>query len=208
MTQRETVRIKAIIFDMGNVLISFDARKSSRAFSKILGVSEQELWEAFFVSDIEKSYTRGEISSEEFFKSVRARFPGRTIDFATFSRLWNDIFTENKDMEGLLAKLKKRYPLYLISNTNELHFEHVKARFNVLKYFTKCFPSHEVGVRKPDPKMFRHVLSDIRLAPKETVFIDDVEEFVEGAKRVGMRAIQFKSLATLEAELRKLGVQV
>ena len=104
-------------------------------------------------------------------------------------------------------KLKKQYPLYLISNTNDLHYEHVKAKFNLLKHFVACFPSHEVGHRKPDSAMFEHVLKKIKMKPEETVFIDDMPAFVEGATQLGMQAIQFTTRDALAADLKKLGLK-
>ena len=199
--------IKAILFDMGNVLIGFDAAKSSKAFSELLGVPEVELWEVFFSSELERSYTRGEISSEEFYEKVLEHFPSKKLDYDTFARLWNDIFTEKSEMEELLVRLKKEYPLYLISNTNELHFEYVRKRFRLIDHFTKCFPSHNVGHRKPDRAMFEHVLRDIELQADETVFIDDMADFVEAARRLGIHGIQFTSRRALETSLKKLGVQ-
>lgn len=199
-------KIKAILFDMGNVLIFFDAKRSSKAFSEAVGAPEDKIWQAFFVSELERSYTRGEISSEEFYRRVSEHFP-KKIDYATFARLWNDIFTENHEMNDLLKRLKKHYPLYLISNTNDLHFEHVCKEFPIAQHFTRCFPSHLVGHRKPDQAMFEHVLSEIKLRPEEAVFIDDIAEFVESARRLGIRGIQFTSRAALETELRNLGIQ-
>ena len=198
--------IKAIMFDLGNVLVFFDAKRSSHAFSQALGMPEDEVWKAFFISDLERTYTRGEISSEEFYRKVNERFPSK-LDFATFSHLWNDIFTENHEMEGLLRKLKKHYPLYLISNTNDLHFEYVRGKFSMLRHFTRYFPSHQIGHRKPDQAMFEHVLSEIKLRPEEAVFIDDIPEFVASAQNLGIQGIQFKSRLQLEDELRKLGVR-
>ena len=133
-------------------------------------------------------------------------FP-KKIDFDTFAKLWNNIFSENQEMDELLRKLKKHYPLYLISNTNDLHFEFVTSKFPIAKHFTKCFPSHVVGHRKPDRAMFEHVLREIQLKPEETVFIDDIAEFVESAKRLGICGIQFTSRPALETELRKLGIK-
>ena len=205
MKQRLT-NIKAILFDMGNVLIFFDAKRSSKAFSEAVGVPEDKIWQTFFVSDLERAYTRGEISSEDFFRRVSKQFPQK-MDFATFARLWNDIFSENHDMEDLLKKLKKHYPLYLISNTNDLHFEYVRAQYGILHHFTKCFPSHAVGHRKPDRSMFEHVLREIKLKPEETVFIDDITEFIESAKSLGIHGVQFTSRQALESDLRRLGIK-
>ncbi len=206
--QKDRLTIKSILFDLGNVLLLYDARKSARAFAKALQVPEEKLWEGFFISDFEKAYTRGEISSREFFKRASQYFPNSKMSFSEFSHHWNDIFTESPGMDGLLGALKQHYPLYLISNTNELHYGHIKKTFPVLRHFKKCFPSHQVGHRKPDPKIFYHVLKDIQLKPEETVFVDDITQFVEGARRVGMNAIQFTSIGELKRDLKKLGVSV
>ena len=203
---KQKLDIRALLFDMGNVLIFFDAKRSSRAFAEAVGVPEDKIWQTFFVSDLERAYTKGEISSEEFYQRVIEHFPAR-IDFSTFAKLWNDIFTENQEMRDLLGKLKKHYPLYLISNTNDLHFEYVRARFRILHHFTKCFPSHTVGHRKPDQAMFEHVLEEIRLKPEQTVFIDDIAEYVESARQLGIHGIQFKSRGELESDLHRMGIQ-
>lgn len=198
--------IKAILFDMGNVLLFFNARISSKAFSKAVGLPEEEIWERFFISKLEKAYTRGEISSKDFYEQVSKTFP-KKIDYETFAHLWNNIFSENVEIEHLLKKLKKNYPLYLISNTNDLHFEFIKKKFNILKHFTHFFPSHLVGHRKPDQAMFEHVLGKIKLKPEEAVFIDDIPDFVDSARNVGMKGIRFTTTQDLEKELQKLGVK-
>ena len=203
---RKTETIKAILFDMGNVLIFFDAKRSSKAFSEAVGVPEDKIWQTFFISELERSYTRGEISSEEFYRRVVEHFP-KKIDFATFAKLWNDIFTQNHEMEELLKKLKKHYLLYMISNTNDLHFEHICKHFSITGHFNGYFPSHVVGHRKPDKAMFEHVLEEIKLRPDETVFIDDIAEFVESAKRLGIHGIQFTTREALEIDLHRLGVK-
>ncbi|MBI4395350.1 MAG: HAD family phosphatase [Candidatus Omnitrophica bacterium] len=198
--------IKSLLFDMGNVLVFYDAKRASKAFSEAVGAPEDKIWQTFFISELERSYTRGEISSEEFYKRVSERFP-KKISFSTFARLWNDIFTENSEMNDLLERLKKNYPLYLISNTNDLHFTHVCKEFPIARHFVRCFPSHEVGHRKPDKSMFEHVLREIKLKPEEAVFIDDIPEFVESARQLGIHGIQFASRKALESELRKLGIR-
>ncbi|MBI1978283.1 MAG: HAD family phosphatase [Candidatus Omnitrophica bacterium] len=198
--------IKAILFDLGNVLVFFDPRRSSSAFAKAVGIPEDEIWKLFFTSELENEYTRGKISSEEFYQKVSEHFP-KKLDFRTFARLWNDIFTENTEMIDLIKRLKKNYPLYLISNTNDLHFEFVRSRFPIMRHFTKYFPSHLVGRRKPDRAIFQHVLEEIKLAPEETVFIDDISEFVESAKSLGIHGIQFISRKELERKLARLGIK-
>ena len=199
--------MKAIIFDVGNVLIHYDAERSAKRFSRKAGVSFEKVWRHFFTSRTEKAYTRGEISTREFFRHARRAFNSK-IDFPTFSKLWNDIFSENQGIRPILKKLNRRYPLYLISNTNALHFNHVRRRYpGIFRHFRRTFPSHLVGRRKPDPRIYWKVLKAIRLRPEETLFIDDMPRFVEAARKIGMNAIRFRSNAQLRKELRKFGIE-
>ena len=201
------MKIKAVIFDLGNVLIHYDAERAARRFARQARVPIKKVWRHFFTSRVEKAYTRGEITTREFFRHAKKAFHSQ-MDFRTFSRLWNEIFWENKAIRPVLKKLSFRYPLYLISNTNALHFDYVKQKFpHIFRHFKRTFPSHEVGRRKPDRRIYWKVLKAIRLCPEDTVFIDDVDRFVEAARKVGMHGIRFRSISQLRKELRSLGVE-
>ena len=132
------------------------------------------------------------------------------MSYAEFRNIWNEIFVENKGMERILKNLKKNYPLYLISNTNAMHWNYLLPKYNhLLKHFRRRFPSHQVGHRKPNPEIYQKVLKLIgRFKPEETVFIDDHPGFIEGARAVGMHAILFKTPSQLIRELKKLDVQI
>ena len=200
--------IKAVIFDLGNVLINYDAEKAARRFSNKAGVPLEKVWKHFFTSRVEKAYTRGEITTREFYEHAKRAFSSH-VDFRTFSHLWNDIFWPNKKVCLLLKKLSRHYPLYLISNTNALHFNHVRRKFpEIFAHFKKTFPSHIMGRRKPDRRIYWRVLKTIKLKPEETVFIDDMPHFIKAARKVRMNGIQFSSDGQLKTELRKLGVKI
>lgn len=206
MKKTTSVEIKAVIFDLGNVLVNYDVEKAAVRFSAVSGLSTREIWRRFFLSRFEQAYTRGEISTQEFHR-IACKTLGVVIPYATFRHYWTDIFWENPGMDKLLGKLKKHYPLYLISNTNHMHFTYIKKQFKILRHFEKVFPSHEVGARKPDPKIYRRVLKKIGLHPQETVFIDDMKSFVAGARKTGMRTIHFKDRFALIRSLRKLSIK-
>lgn len=199
--------IRAIYFDLGNVLVMFDANRALKQFSKIFQVPEKKLWDELFLSDLERSYTKGEISSKEFFARIQKKYP-QPIKFQKFADIWNDIFWANEHMEELVEILSRSYKLYLISNTNELHFEFIKKNFSVLSHFDQCFPSHEVGHRKPDQAFYRYVLDKTDLGPKEVVYVDDVPEFVLSAQSLGIPSVVFSSRNQLEREFEKLGIRV
>lgn len=199
--------VQAVLFDLGNVLIYYDAWKAARRFARRSGIPLTKIWLHFFTSPMEKAYTRGEISSFEFFRHARnaLKVP---MSYSEFKEYWNDIFWENKEMKDLLKALKKKYPLYLISNTNALHFNHIKRHHGgLLKHFDRLFPSHEMGHRKPEKMIYEKVLKRIKLQACETVFIDDMQPFVRGARECGMHAIRFKDRDQLIQDLRKLGIQ-
>ena len=206
MRKIKNAEIKAVIFDLGNVLVNYDIEKAARRFSSASGLSTQEIWKRFFLSKFEQAYTRGKISTREFHR-IACKTLGVSIPIATFRHYWNDIFFENPGMDKLLARIKKHYPLYLISNTNALHFTHIKKNFKLLRHFARKFPSHEVGARKPDLKIYRRVLKKVGLRPEETVFIDDMKSFIAGARKTGMHAIHFKGRPALLKTLRKFGIR-
>ena len=203
----KTRRIKAVIFDLGNVLLNYDAAKAARRFSKACKVPLIKLWIHFFTSPTEKAYTRGEITCREFYRHAKQalKFP---VNFKTFRHYWNDIFLENEGMDEVLRRLKKNYPLYLISNTNRMHFDHVKKKFRILRHFKKTFPSHEMGARKPEAEIYLKALREIRLKPEETVFVDDVPKFVAGARKVGMHAVRFRNKEQLLRDFGKLKIKI
>lgn len=200
--------IRSVIFDLGNVLINYDPRKAGLRFAKDCRVPIVKVLAHFFASPMERAYTCGEVTSRQFYEYSKQALKF-SADYRTFSHYWNDIFEENPGMEHLLRKLKKHYPLYLISNTNQLHFDYLLRHYpHIFRHFKKTFPSHRVGCRKPDREIYDTVLKAIKLRPEETVFIDDVAKFVRGARRAGMYAVRFSSLKRLERDLGKLGIRL
>lgn len=203
----EKTAIKTVIFDMGNVLLHYDATRACRAFAKACGASFLKIWMHVLTSPVEKAYTRGEISTRQFYKHCQSIFK-TPVSLENFKKYWNEIFWENPGMEKILKRLKQRYPLFVISNTNDMHFEYICAQFPILRHFDRLFPSHKVGARKPDALIYQRVLKAIKFKPEETVFVDDVPKFVRGARKVGMHAVRFRSNEQLVRDLKKLGVRI
>jgi len=206
MKSTEKLAIKAIFFDLGNVLVNYDAQKAAKKFSKCCKVPLLKVWFHFFTSSVEKAYTKGKISSYDFFKhSKRAlKLP---VTYKNFQKFWNDIFWINPGMEELLIALKRHYPLYLISNTNELHFNHIKKHYKILRHFKKLFPSHEMGYRKPEVEIYKAALKRAGFKPQEAIFIDDVKDFIRGAERAGMRVVRFRHKQQLIRDLKKHSIK-
>jgi len=204
--KKKRSEIKVLIFDLGNVLLKFDPYRAAKQFAKNCHVPLTRIWLHFFTSSIEAAYTRGKISSYEFYrhscKALKSPIP-----YSVFRHSWNDIFWEQEGMEDLLVRLKKRYPLYLISNTNAMHFNYIKKHFSILKHFRKTFPSHEVGYRKPSREIYEAALKHAKCQPEEAVFIDDIAAFVRAAKKLGMQGIRFRHKRQLVRDLGKIGIK-
>jgi putative hydrolase of the HAD superfamily len=193
------------LLDLGNVLIKFDHAIIARRLSKLSGKSALVIVSQFIQSGLGERFDEGAMGAEEFVaRVIKDLALGITPD--EFKRIWNDIFVENSGMEPLVKKLKQRYPVFVISDTNPLHFEFVKERFPILRHIDQFILSYEVGVRKPHPLIFEEVLRRAGTAAEEIFFTDDRKENIEGAARLGFLTHRFKDAASFERVLRQMSV--
>ncbi|MDR1864720.1 MAG: HAD family phosphatase [Bacteroidales bacterium] len=190
--------VRNIIFDLGNVVIRIDPDLTLQRFRE-LGVPDFDaMYTIMKQSAIFDSLDTGKISPQRFRDAIRrhARLPltDRQIDEAWCAMLLD--FPE--EHIALLRKLRSSYKLYLLSNTNRIHMDFYLEKLRREKgssllpeLFDRTFYSHEIGYRKPDRKSFEHVLQTEGLKPAETLFIDDLEHNVAGARRAGIQAYHF-----------------
>ena len=123
------------------------------------------------------------------------------ISYEDFLKVWSGLLSANKEIVPLVSRLKEDHRLVLASNTDQIHFTYSKQHFDVLQYIDPNFLSYEMGLLKPDPAFFRHVLQSLEATPGECVFIDDVAENVESARSLGITAVQFQSNESLQTTL-------
>lgn len=179
--------IKNIIFDFGDIFINLDKKATYKELEK-LGVSEisDEMME------VAHEYEKGLISTDEFiaFFSVQFKIPKQDL-----VRAWNAVLLDFPLTRlAFLRALSKRkkYRLFLLSNTNELHISWIQENWGTKLYteFKNCFEqfylSHEIHFRKPDAAIYKFVLNENNLIAKETIFIDDVEENTIAANALGI----------------------
>jgi glucose-1-phosphatase len=102
--------------------------------------------------------------------------------------------------------VSKKAPAYLLSNTNALHIEFLRARYAFPRHVRGAILSHELGLRKPDAAIYRAALKLSGTRPEETLFIDDLKENVAGAAKLGIRTIRFRGAADLKPRLAELGL--
>ncbi|HNV85514.1 MAG TPA: HAD family phosphatase [Candidatus Omnitrophota bacterium] len=205
--QENSFKITTIIFDVGNVILHYDYLRGVRRLAQATGLSEEKTEKEFCRSERVERYVTGKLTSRDFFEGAK-RDLGLSIGFDEFSRIWNDIFWPNHFIEEMIAAVKGKYRLAALSNTNDLHYRYWIEKFPILNRLDFIFVSHEMGLRKPDPEIFREALRKLGAEPEETVFIDDMEENVQTALSLGIAAVRFQSPEQLKKELAELGVEI
>lgn len=185
--------IKNLLLDLGGVVLNVDYHKMVDVF-KEYGVMDfdKHFTQAKQVEIVDK-FEEGKCSIEEFRNGIRdlvkVDLTDAQIDKAWFSMIL-DLPKERIELIGLL---KLKYNVYLFSNTNELHIELLKKRyeeefgFEIFQMlFTKAYFSNEIKMRKPHPESFQWLLNDAEIKAEETLFIEDSPQHIEGAKKVGL----------------------
>lgn len=191
--------IENLIFDLGGVILTLDMPRAEHHFTD-LGVKDYNtLFRSGNVSSFFKDYEVGGISDAEFLQALR-NLAGLPLTDEALVAAWNAMlgyFPEERI--ALLNKLKSKYRLFLFSNTNALHLTAFRKIYtdafngNVFDdHFEKAYYSHLLRMRKPDKESYEHIISENRLDPSKTVFIDDSILNIEGAEAAGLKGIHIK----------------
>ena len=207
-----TPRRPALIFDFGNVVAFFDYAIACESYGRRLGLSGAEflaLLRERGLMRVVHAFEIGATPAEEFTRAV-GRLAGLELDHDEFCSAWAEIFTLNRPVADLVAVLKARgYPLVLGSNTNEVHARRFLVQFaETLGLFDRLVLSYEVRRLKPSPEFYLACADAAGSPPSECVFIDDMLENVDGARRAGLKAVHYVGTPALVSELRALGVEV
>jgi len=199
-------KYSAIVFDLGNVLIPFDYTIALNQLNEIennLGNRFIEFYNTNY--HLHRNFEKGLISELDFITKMLEAVDNK-IDAETFCRLFSDIFTANEDVVSLLPLLKKDYKLFLLSNTNSIHQKYGWQKYNFLKYFDEMILSHKVKSIKPEEEIYREVEKASGLQSAEHFYIDDIEEYVNVAKKIGWDAVQFVGYETLLSDLKSRNI--
>ena len=157
--------------------------------------------------NVHQSYERWQLSDNEFIK-IMLDWTEHKISEEEFKFIYSDLFTENKATTAILPGLKQRYKLVLLSNTNYIHQKYGWRKYNFLQHFDKLILSHEVGFIKPEKEIYKAVEEFTQEPSENHIFIDDILEYVEGAKKLGWRGIQFKSHKQLINDFKLFDIKI
>ena len=200
--------IEALLFDLGKVLVDFDFELGMRQFAAKTSLARQEFEDVIWDRQWIRPYERGESSTAEYHRHLCERGKLR-MTIEEFEQAWSAVFLPDLILpEVLLMNLKQRYPLILVSNTNEAHTAFVAKQYSVFEHFGHRVLSHEVGSLKPDSKIYKEAIRVSGKNPEALFFTDDREENIEAALQLGIRAHLFRSPSGLVQALREQGVEV
>ncbi len=194
-----------IIFDLGGVLLNIDFKQTVLAFAA-LGIGEfNEYYTLQYVSPLFEQLETGKIGPEKFYEEFRnlAKIPSLTN--GQIAHAWNALLLDfPAERINWLKQIKERYKIYLLSNTNQIHYEAFTQLYreqvedkNFDELFVTAYYSHKLGLRKPNKDIFEAVLQKENMNPVETIFIDDSMANIETAMSMGLQTIHLPSPKTV-----------
>lgn len=200
--------IKAVIFDIGGVLIRTPDRTSRLRWEQQLGLAERASEDVVFGGEMGTKAQQGAISNDELWQWVGRHLNLTGDDLTTFQRdFWaGDVLDEG--LVSLIRRLRPRYQTAIISNaTNALRLA-LTDQFKIADAFDLIVCSAEEKVMKPHPLIYQLTLERLGRAAAETVFIDDNLDNITGAQAVGMNTIHFNPQVDVASALEKLGIEI
>lgn len=202
-----------IIFDLGNVLVPFDWEIAFIKMTKLVPKNISDLIihdRRAFIDKLSQPFMELETGSVPFVKfySTICDIIGLDTSLENFREIWCDIFWLDLDVVEVGRKLSRNYPCWLMSNTNQAHYEWIIDKFPEIRFYRKAALSYELGHMKPDGEYYLRALDLFGVDPEKAVFIDDIQENLNGAAVFGIKTIRFENANLLIQQLGDYGVIV
>lgn len=205
--------ITDIIFDLGKVIVGFDRDVALKKLTQIVPGEMAEFirrdtpgFMALLAEPADR-LERGKISFEEFHSLMSGKI-GLDITVQEFRDMWCDIFWPNPDVIRIGRALAQRYNVHLMSNTSEAHYEWIIRRFPEVVFYSKAALSYQLGCMKPEPEYYAKALELFDSDPASALFIDDLQENLDGAAFFGIRTIRFEGSENFLKRLLDYGVAI
>lgn len=198
MNQKVPKNIKTVIFDLGGVLFDIDYSLTQKAFIALGATDFDRIYSQQVQHGVFDDFEKGNMPPAKFRAEVLKWLPD-TITEAQVDKAWNALLIGfPKEKVELVKRLRSRYNVLLLSNTNQIHLPAVLQMMDeahgpgiMQQMFHKEYYSCNMGMRKPDAEIFEHVLRENKLDPSTTVFIDDILKNVEGAASIGIQTLHY-----------------
>jgi len=198
--------VRTIIFDLGGVIVPFDFKRGYARMEGLCPYPVAEIPARLRSTDLVTRFETGQIEPEAFVAELCAVLE-LNATYEQFCNLWTSIFLpETLIPDAFVESLKPDYRLLLLSNTNAIHFEMIQRHYPLLRHFDHYVLSYKVGAMKPSPQIYQAALAHAGCRAEECFFTDDLLPYVEGARRLGIDAVQFQSFARLREDMKLRGV--
>ncbi|ADZ40531.1 TPA: glucose-1-phosphatase [Yersinia enterocolitica] len=179
------------IFDLGNVIVDIDFKRVLGVWSKLSSVPLATLSERFTMGEVFQQHERGEISDEDFARQLSDEM-GLSLSFEQFAEGWQAVFVALRpEVISIMQKLRAEgHRVVVLSNTNRLHCNYWPQHYpEVAAAADHMYLSQDLGMRKPEARIYQHVLSAENIPAEQAVFFDDVEANIVAARIEGMTGI-------------------
>jgi putative hydrolase of the HAD superfamily len=198
--------LRAVIFDIGRVLVKLDVGRAVEGLSSGISLSPAELWSAIEKDPRWQDWQEGRISPHDWHLHVTKRL-GSRLKFDDFRDAWNrSLDPRPLQSDDLFATVAKKHKLALLSNTDLIHVAHLESTYSFFQFFPAPVRIYSCAVRasKPSPVIFQAALKAVKTPASQAVFIDDILAYVESARSLGLRGIQYLDPTQLRDDLRAL----
>ncbi len=202
--------IKAVVFDLGKVLVDFDHSIAAKKIAFFCDKSPKEIFDFFFASELTILFEEGKIAPLEFFLRIKEAI-NLNLSYEEFVPVWNEIFfltEDNRAVYNLAKNLGNSYKVALLSNINILHFNYLKNNFPVFGPFHNILLSFELKSIKPSPLIYKKVLEILCLSAEQVFYTDDRPELVQESRLLGIRGFVFHGVKQLKKDLAVSGVRI
>lgn len=214
MLDMKNEKIKNIIFDLGDVILNIDVPVASLSFAELSGKQQEEILTLFKENDLFRQFETGSLNEAGFRDLIRQLLDSPDWTDEMIDTAWNSLLLDlPPERVELLKKLGEKYRLFLLSNTSSIHITKVnkilEAATGVKKLddlFEKVFLSYEMGLMKPDPKIYQDLLDEAGLVAEETLFLDDNLDNIKGAATLGIETIHVQKPVTIVEYLEDYAV--
>lgn len=198
---QQQANIEAFFFDIGGVLVKVDSSAAITSLSGKLKVSEEVIREAISQDVLEK-YEKGHLNSNQFYENLLINCSGKELmDLDHFKTYWQDVLFPNKPMIDFLQRATRTYPAWLLSNTNDFHYELLLEQFPFMQWVQGGTFSFMEASMKPEPRIYQLAIAKSNLSPSRILFIDDLEVNVFAARQQGLNAIHFRGYDAFAEEI-------
>ncbi len=203
--------IQNIIFDLGGVLLNINYQNTIQAFHRLGIPNFENIFSQYLQNTISQQFEKGLITDVEFRNALRSLSRVQLSD-TDIDQAWNALLLDFPVQRFyMLQSLRKRYRLYLLSNTNIIHYrvyqQLISNTFSVESLdalFSRAYYSHEIQMRKPDAAIFQFVLQENNLIPAQTLFIDDSIQHIEAANKLSIITHHLKQTEEISTRLPSL----